>query len=83
MQRLLMVLIWHGLASTPRFDLSELTMINSRIIGQMEYTDVLEKRGSWCDGQRAFGVPCRDIQNIAETKHWFDVATQPITSYRG
>ena len=64
-----------------RFDPQELTLINSRIIGQMNFADVetaLIALG--VSGGEGFWKAVRgNIKNVAEAKMWFDVATQPIT----
>ena len=67
--------------ATPRFDPAELAMINSRILGQTTFADVESQLlNMGISGGEGFWNAVRgNIQNIAETKTWFDVATQPIT----
>ena len=68
--------------ATPRFDPAELKMINSRILGQMEYEAVsgrLADLGITSGGAVFWNAVRGNIANIAEAKTWFDIATQPIT----
>ncbi len=67
--------------ATPRFDPAELTIVNSRILGQLDYAVVsaqLEAIG--VVGGEVFWHAVRgNLKNIAEAKLWFDVITQPIS----
>ena len=68
--------------ATPRFDPAELKMINSRILGQLEFEDVQSRLADLgiTDGGDSFWNAVRgNIANIDEAKTWYDVATQPIT----
>jgi glutamyl-tRNA synthetase len=67
--------------ATPRFDPAELTMINSRILGQMDYADVKDRLDGLgvTAGEGFWNAVRGNINKIGETKTWFDIATQPIT----
>lgn len=67
--------------ATPRFDPEELRMINSRIIGGLAYHAVASMLADLgADAGEEFWQAVRgNINRIEEAKHWFDVATQPIT----
>ena len=69
--------------ATPRFDPEELKMINSKVIGMLDYGDVaadLEALG--VGGGEVFWQAVRgNINRIDDAKFWFDIATQPITPH--
>ncbi len=67
--------------ATPRFDPAELSMVNSRILGQLDYDDVAKQLSAiGVGGGEGFWHAVRgNLKNIAEAKFWFDVTTQPIT----
>jgi glutamyl-tRNA synthetase len=67
--------------ATPRFDPEELRMINSRIIGALDYADVADHLTALeVEGGAMFWEAVRgNIARIDDAKIWFEVATQPIT----
>ena len=67
--------------ATPRFDPEELKMINSRVIGGLDYHAIADDLNALGVGAGAdFWQAVRgNITRIDDAKYWYDVATKPIT----
>jgi glutamyl-tRNA synthetase len=67
--------------ATPRFDVAELAMMNSRVLGGMDFASVAGRLDTLgVGGGAGFWNAVRgNIASLAESRHWFDVASQPIT----
>lgn len=67
--------------ATPRFDPTELSLINSRILGGTDFAHVADRLSALgVEGGEGFWNAVRgNIAGVAEAKIWFDVVTKPIT----